>query len=76
MDTEIIIIYSRNSEVSFERISVCNVTEQNAEHDGYCLPCSNTNEVIDLLPYQLRVHTMSNDVIEMSLCKGTKHKSW
>ena len=45
-----IIICLRKSEVTFERISVCNVTGKLAEHGIYCLPCSYTTDVIDLLP--------------------------
>ena len=30
----------RKSEVSVERVSVCNVTENLAEHGIHCLPCS------------------------------------
>ena len=39
----------RKSEVSVQRISVCNVTENLAEHSIHCLPCSYTNDVIDVL---------------------------
>ena len=41
------IICLRKSETSLERISVCNVTENLAEHGIRCLPCSYTND--DLL---------------------------
>ena len=34
------IIFSRKSEVSVERISVCNVFRKSEEHDIQCLPCS------------------------------------
>ena len=44
------IICLRKSEAYVERISVCNVIEILAEHDIHCLSCSNTNDVIDLLP--------------------------
>ena len=44
------ISFLRNSEVSVQRISVCNATEKLAEHGIHCLPCSGTNEVIYLLP--------------------------
>ena len=43
-----IIICLRKSEVSVERISVCNVTENLAEHGRHCLPCSYTNDVINM----------------------------
>ena len=45
-----IIICLKKSDVTVERISVCNVTEKLMEHSIHCLPCSNTNDVIDLLP--------------------------
>ena len=40
----------RKCEVSVERISVCNVIGNLAEHGIHCLPCSCTNDVIDVLP--------------------------
>ena len=40
----------RESEVSVERISVCNVNKNLVEHDIHCLPCSYTNGVKDMLP--------------------------
>ena len=48
----------RKFEVSaIERISVCNVIEKLAEHGIHYLPCSDTTDVIDLLPKQLfKVH--------------------
>ena len=36
----------RKSEVSVERISVCNVNENLVEHGIHCLPCSYTNDAI------------------------------
>ena len=36
----------RKSKVIVERISVCNVIENLAEHGIHCLPCSYTNDVI------------------------------
>ena len=45
-----IIIYLRRSGVTVERISVCNGTEKFMEYGIYCLPCSYTKGVIDLLP--------------------------
>ena len=45
------IICLRNSEVTVERISVCNVIEKWMEHGIHCLPCSYTNDIIDMLPY-------------------------
>ena len=45
-----IIICLRKSEVTVENISVCNVIEKLMEHGIHCLPCSGTNDVIDLLP--------------------------
>ena len=44
------IICLRKSEVSGERISVCNVIENLVEHGIHCLPCSYTNDVINILP--------------------------
>ena len=44
------VIYFRKTEVSVERISVCNVIENLAKHDIHCLPCSYTNDVIAMLP--------------------------
>ena len=38
----------RKSEVSVERISVCYVTENSAEHVIHCLPYSYTNDVINI----------------------------
>ena len=38
----------RKSEVSVERISVCNVIENLVEYGISCLPCSYTNGVIDM----------------------------
>ena len=46
------IICLRKSEVSVERILVCNVIEKLVEHGIHCLLCSNTSDVIDLLPLQ------------------------
>ena len=45
-----ITICLRKSGVSVERISVCNVTEKLVEHDTHCFLCSDTNDIIDLLP--------------------------
>ena len=45
-----IIICLRKSEVTVEKISVCNDTEKVMEHGIHCLPFSYTNDVIDLLP--------------------------
>ena len=39
----------RKSEVSIKIISVCNVVENLAEHGIHCLPCSYTNDAIDML---------------------------
>ena len=47
------IICLRKFEVSGERISICNVIEKLAEHGIHCLPCSYTNDVIDMLSSQL-----------------------
>ena len=51
-----IILCLRKSEVTVERNSVCNVIEKLMEHGIHCLPCSYTNDVIDLLPYPLWHH--------------------
>ena len=45
-----IVICLRNSEVTGERISVCNVIEKLMECGIHCLPCCCTNDVIDILP--------------------------
>ena len=45
-----VIICLRKSEVIVERISVCKVIENVAEHGIHCLPCSYTNGIIDMLP--------------------------
>ena len=42
------IICFKKSEVSVERISVCNVIENLAKHGRHCLPCSYTNDIIEL----------------------------
>ena len=44
-----IIICLRKSEVTEERISVCNVILKLMEHGIHCLPCSYTNDVISIL---------------------------
>ena len=46
----------RKSEVIVERISVCNVIKKLMEHGICCLPCSYTNDVIEQLSWQLRLH--------------------
>ena len=48
------IIYLRDFEVSVEKYSVCKFLEKIAEHDIDCLPWFYTNDVIYLLPQQLR----------------------
>ena len=45
--------YLFQSEVSVEKVSVCNVIENLTEHDIYCLPCSYNNGVINMLPLQV-----------------------
>ena len=40
----------RKSEVSVERISVCNAIENLAEHGINCLPCSWTNNINNMFP--------------------------
>ena len=45
-----IVICLRKSEITVERISVCNVIEKLMENGIHCLPCSHTNEVVDLYP--------------------------
>ena len=45
----------RKSEVSFESISVCNVTDTLTGHGIHSLSCSDTNDVIDVLQQQLRI---------------------
>ena len=44
-----IIICLRKSEVTVERISVCNVIEKLLGHGIHCLPCSYTNDIINML---------------------------
>ena len=43
------IICLRKSEVTVGRISVCNVIENLAEHGIHCLPCSYTNDIMNML---------------------------
>ena len=43
----------RISESSVERISVCNVIENLAEHDIHCLLFAYTNDIINMLLKQL-----------------------
>ena len=64
-----IIICLRKSECIVERISVYNVIEKLIEHGILCLPCSYTNDVIDLL-------RSNYDVILIISCHGTKHNNW
>ena len=45
-----IIISLRKSEVSVDRVAVCNVIEKLMNRGLYCLPSSYTNDVIDLFP--------------------------
>ena len=45
-----ITICLKKSEVSVERISVYIVVGNLVEHSIHCLPCSYSNDVIDLLP--------------------------
>ena len=55
--TEIKSIWPYCSSVSsVERISVCKVIEKMEEQGIHCLPCSYTNDVIDLLQWQLWCH--------------------
>ena len=49
----------RKFEVSVERISVCNVIENFAEHGIHFQPCSCANDVIDMLPNNYGVILMS-----------------
>ena len=44
-----IIICLRKSEVTVERISICNVNEKLMEHGIHYVPCSCINDIIDLL---------------------------
>ena len=46
----VLLLDLRKSEVSVERISVCNVIENLALHGLHSLPCSYTNDLIDMLP--------------------------
>ena len=45
------ILCLKKSKVSVERILVCNAIENLAERGIHCLPCSYTNDAIDLLPW-------------------------
>ena len=45
-----IIICIQKSEISVERISVCNAIGKMAELGIHCLSCSDTNDVMNLLP--------------------------
>ena len=45
-----IIICLRKLEVTVKRIPVCNVTEKLMEHGIHCLPCSYSNDFINMLP--------------------------
>ena len=47
-----IVICLRKSEMIVERISVCNVIENLMEHGIQCLPCSYTNDIIDISSQQ------------------------
>ena len=49
----------RKTEVSVERISVCNVIKNLAEHGIRCLPCSDTTNVIAMLLNKYDVILMS-----------------
>ena len=51
------IIRLRKSEASVERVSVCNVIKNSAEHGIHCLPCSNNNDITHLIRKQLTVQT-------------------
>ena len=43
-----IVVCLRKSQVTVQRISVSNVNEKFMEHGVHCLPCSHTNDVIDV----------------------------
>ena len=58
----------RKSKDIVERISVRNVTEKLMEYGINCLPCSCTNDVIELLPS----YKYQSDAIGMQFCKETK----
>ena len=53
------IIRLRKSEVFVEKNSVCNVTENLAEHGIYCLPFSSISDVINMLAYNYAVILIS-----------------
>ena len=44
------VVSLRKPEVSVERISICDVTENLVEHGIYCLSCSYTNDGINMIP--------------------------
>ena len=51
----LIVICLRKSEVTVERISVCNVIEKLMKHGVHCLPCPYTNDVINMLPVEAQL---------------------
>ena len=53
-----IVICLKESKVYVEGISVCKVIEKLVGHGQHCLPCSYTNDIMDLLPQQLRNYQM------------------
>ena len=58
------IICLRKSDIFVEKISVPNINENLAEYGKQCLPSIDANDVINLIPTQLRVYTDVRVVIE------------
>ena len=50
-----------NLKLSIERISIYNGIKKLVEHGMHCLPCSSTNDIIDLLPKQLWNYQLVRD---------------
>ena len=59
----------RKSDVSYETISVCNIIENFAEHGIHCLPCSYTNDVINVAVKTVTSYVLSI-VSEIKFCQG------
>ena len=65
----------RQSEVTVERISVCNVTEKLIEQGKQYLPCSYTNDDRFVSVAAMTSYWLQSDVIGMPFCLSTKHNS-
>ena len=71
------IICLRKSEVSVERISVCNVTENLLGHAIHCLPCSYTNDFTNCYRnnYDVILMSKSCDCVNVLSRYWTTHTS-